>query len=100
MVPPDHLLPRYKIPPQTQQTQPTRAYQGNSPTVNLLEHLPHPLDIVMIQIPRLWIFLVFFKGDTERVGDVDGLAVVLPEEDADYTFGGGTSECAGMVVCY
>ena len=54
----------------------------------------------MIQIPRLWVFLVFFKGDTERVGDVDRLAVVLPEEDADYTFGGGTSECAGMVVCY
>ena len=55
-------------------------------TINLLEHLPHPLDVVVIQEPCLWVSLVFFEGDTKGVGDVHCLAVVLAQEDTDYAF--------------
>lgn len=46
-------------------------------TVNLLEHLPHPLNIVMIQEPCLGIFLVLLERDGERIGHIHSLAIVL-----------------------
>lgn len=42
----------------------------------------------MVQEPSLAVLLVFLKGNSKRVGDVDGLAVVLSEKDADHSFVG------------
>ena len=58
----------------------------NLRTVDLLEHLPHALDVVMVQEPCLRVLLILLKGYAERVGDVDCLSGVLPEEDTDYAF--------------
>lgn len=54
----------------------------------------------MVQEPRLRILLILFERDTEGVGDVDGLAVVLPKEDADDPLLGVPRDGAGVVVCY
>ena len=56
-------------------------------TVHLLEHLPHPFDVIMIQEPRLRVLLVLLEGDTEGIGNVYRLAVILAEKDPDDTLG-------------
>ena len=73
---------------------------GNSRTVDLLEHLPHAVDVVVVEEPRLAVLLVLLEGDTEGVRDVDRAAVVLPQEDTDDAFAGASRYRAGMVVCY
>ena len=69
-------------------------------TVHLLEHLVHPLDIIMIQEPRLRILLVLLERDPKRVRYIDRFAVVLPQEDADDSLGGVPRDGAGVVVGY
>ena len=54
-------------------------------TVNLLEHLPHAFDIIVVQEPCFRVLLVLFEGDTEGVGNVYRLAVILTEKDTDDT---------------
>ena len=53
------------------------VYSAFLHTIDLLEHLPHALDIVMVQKPSFWILLVLFKRNAERVGDIDGFPIVL-----------------------
>lgn len=55
-------------------------------TINLLEHLVHLLNIIVVQEPCLAVFFVFFEWDAERVGDVDGLAIVLAKQHANNAF--------------
>lgn len=69
-------------------------------TVHLLKHLIHPLDIIMIQEPRLRILLVLLERDPKRVRYIDGFAVVLPQEHADDSLGGVPRDGAGVVVGY
>ena len=41
----------------------------------------------MIQEPRLRVLLVLLEGDTEGIGNVYRLAVILAEKDPDDTLG-------------
>ena len=54
-------------------------------TVDFLEHLPHPFDVVVVQEPCFRIFLVLLERDTEGIGNVYRLAVILTEKDTDDT---------------
>jgi hypothetical protein len=56
-------------------------------TVHLLEHLPHPFDVIVVQEPCFRVLLVLLEGDTEGVGNVYRLAVILTEKDTDDTLG-------------
>ena len=58
----------------------------DSPTVDLLEHLPHAIYIVVVQKPSFRILVILLKWNTEGICDVDGLPVVLSKEDANYAF--------------
>ena|SRR6267142_938525 len=40
-------------------------------TVDLLEHLEHPLDVIVVEEPCLGIFVVLLKRHSERVGHID-----------------------------
>ena len=73
---------------------------ANLRTVDLLEHVPHSLDVVVVEEPCLWVLLVFLERNAERVRDVDRLAVVLSEEHADYTLRGALCYGPLVVVCY
>ena len=53
----------------------------------------------MVQEPRFAILLIFFEGNSEGIGNVHGLAAILPEENADDAFVGCSSRGACMVVC-
>ena len=54
-------------------------------TVHLLEHLPHPFDVIVVQEPRFRVLLVLFERDAEGIGNVDGLAIILAKKYADNT---------------
>ena len=73
---------------------------GNSRTVDLLEHLPHAVDVVVVEEPRLAVLLILFKGDTEGVRDVDRGAVVLTQEDTDDAFAGASRYRPRVMICY
>ena len=51
-------------------------------TVDFFKHREHPLNIIVVEEPCLWVTFVLFKGDPERVGDVDCLAEILPKQYA------------------
>lgn len=63
-------------------TQCKKTKQRNSRTIHLLKHLEHPINIIMVQKPRLRVLLVLLERDPERVRHIDRLAVVLPQENA------------------
>lgn len=46
-------------------------------TVHLPEHIIHAFNVVVVEEPGLWVLLILLERDTEGVGDVDSLAVVL-----------------------
>ena len=71
---------------------------GNLRTVDLLEHLPHALDVVVVEEPRLAILVVLLERDTERVRDVHRRAVVLAEEKAHDALAGAARGRARMMV--
>lgn len=48
-------------------------------TIDFLEHLPHSFNIIVIEEPSLRILLILFEGNSEGVGDIHGLSVVLTE---------------------
>jgi hypothetical protein len=52
------------------------------PTIDFLEHLPHALDIVVVQKPRLWILFILLKRYAKGVSYVDRLAIVLTQQYA------------------
>lgn len=54
-------------------------------TVHLLEHLPHPFDVIVVQEPRFRVLLVLFERDAEGIGNVDGLAIILAKKYTDNT---------------
>ena len=54
-------------------------------TVHLLEHLPHPFDVIVVQEPCFRVLLVLFERDAEGIGNVDGLAIILAKKYADNT---------------
>ena len=56
-------------------------------TVHLLEHLPHPFDVIVVQEPRFRVLLVLLERDTEGIGNIYGLAVILTEKNTDDTLG-------------
>ncbi|SRR5258708_10118414 len=68
-------------------------------TIDFFEHLPHAFDIIMVQEPSFAIFLIFFEGDSEGVGNIHGFSVILPEENTDDTLACCPSRCTGVVVC-
>ena len=72
----------------------------DSPTVDLLEHFPHALDVVVVQEPSLWVLLILFEGYTKGIGDVDCLPVILPQKDTDYAFIGSSRDRPRMMVCH
>ena len=78
----------------------TEGGTKNLRTVDLLEHLPHALDVVVIEEPRLAILVVLLERDTERVRDVHRRAVVLPKENAHDAFAGAARGRACMMVRY
>ena len=103
MIPPDHPLPRYtpNEPGQPKQLLAPQKRRGrNSRTVDLLEHLPHALNIVVVEEPRLAVALVLLERNAERVGDVHGRAVVLPQQHANDSLCGAFGDGTRMVVCY
>lgn len=69
-------------------------------TIDFLEHLPHALNVVMIEEPRLWVLLVLLERDSERIGNIHALPVILPEQYTDYAPIRGTGGGARVVVCY
>lgn len=69
-------------------------------TVDLFEHVVHALDVIVVEEPRLAVLFVLLEWDTERIGDVDGLDVVLSQEDADDPFCRVAGDRSGVVVCH
>jgi hypothetical protein len=69
-------------------------------TIDLLEHIKHAFDIIMVQKPRFTVLFILFERDTKRVGDIYYFAVVLPKEDANDSFVRVAGDGTGMVVCY
>ena len=55
---------------------------ANLRTVDLLEHLPHRLDIIMIEESSFAVILILFERRREGVRHVDDLAVVLSQKYA------------------
>jgi hypothetical protein len=70
----------------------------DSRTVDLLEHLEHALDVVVVEEPGLRVLLVLLERDPERVRDVDRLPVVLAEQDADDALRRATRDGPRVVV--
>jgi hypothetical protein len=95
VIPADHLLPRC-TPCVSHRAD--EADRRDSRTVDLLEHLEHALDVVVVEEPRLAVLLVFLERDAERVRDVDRLPVVLAQEHADNALVRCASDGASMVV--
>jgi hypothetical protein len=67
-------------------------------TVDLLEHLEHPLDVIVVEEPCLGIFVVLLKRHSERVGHIDRLAVILAEEHTDDALRRATRNATRVVV--
>jgi hypothetical protein len=103
MIPPNHPLPRYISMPQPQSIhiQENEVYKIHKPhTIDLLEHLKHALDIIMVQKPRFAIFFILFEWNTKRIGNVYYLAIVLSKKDANDSFVRVAGDGTGVVVCY
>lgn len=47
-------------------------------TINLLEHLPHSLDVIMVEEPCFWVLFVFFEWYRKRIGNIHAFAIILP----------------------
>ena len=98
MIPPNH--PLFRCSPKSAFSFAQQVIGEQELTIDLLEHLVHPLDIIMVQEPRLAILLVLLKRDAKRVRHIDRLSIILPKQHTNHTFCGVPRYSAGMVVCY
>lgn len=74
------------------------THKNKKRTVDLLEHLEHRLNVVVVQEPRLGVPVILLERHAERVGNVDRLPVVLPEQHADDALRRAARDAACMMV--
>jgi hypothetical protein len=67
-------------------------------TVDLLEHLPHAFDVIMVQKPSLAILLVLLEWYPKRICDVYRFAIVLAKKDTDHALCGIARHGSCVVV--